>query len=536
MARTSRKNNDAAPVQAAKKAMSSAGAYIRLSPFDKREKNDSIETQQAIISAYIAEQVDIELREIYIDSGVSGQTFERPAFQRMIADMESGKINCCIAKDLSRIGRNAIDTGYYIEKHFPAHNIRCIAINDDYDSAAGQSGGIMVSLKNMINETYAIDIGRKTKATKQMQIREGEFVGKVPPYGYMKSAEDCHKFIPDSDAASVVGQIYQMFLGGRSVRDICNFLNENGVLPPIKHFYAKGWISIKDSQKSDLWSIHTIAKILCNGVYCGDMIQGRYSRANNVTKRLPKEQWVVVPNTHVAIIEREVFEKVQSMLNTPKLHAPRFKTPTTENIFNKKLYCGHCKYAMSRRRAKEDKYVLKCHSQTVYGKSACRVVTINEVLLKETVLALLQKQIEIFAERQAAKDTKQADSTANAELRSVQSDIQRNSNFLKGLYESLVSGDITVNEYKDLKASYETSLNSLATREKALRDGAVKIVADEIKGQKAANSIRGLRCIDDLSANVLEALVEKIYVFEGKRIEVHYRFTDETARGGGGYE
>ena len=174
MARKSRKNIEpAADLQATKQTAYDVGAYVRLSALDKKEKSDSIETQQAIIAAFITEHSDLELRETYIDNGLSGQSFERPAFQRMLNDMENGKINCCVTKDLSRLGRNAIDTGYYIEKHFPTHGIRFIAINDDYDSANGNSTGIVLSLKNMINEAYALDIGRKTRATKQLHIRDG---------------------------------------------------------------------------------------------------------------------------------------------------------------------------------------------------------------------------------------------------------------------------------------------------------------------------------------------------------------------------
>jgi DNA invertase Pin-like site-specific DNA recombinase len=179
MARKSRKNAGAegsAQTKAAKKTVLNVGAYVRLSAVDKKNEGDSIDTQQAIISSFIAERPGFELREIYIDNGLSGQSFERPAFQSMIADMESGIINCCITKDLSCLGRNAIDTGYYIEKYFPTHGIRYIAITDDYDSADGNSGGITIALKNMINERYAIDIGRKTRATKLLQIREGGFV------------------------------------------------------------------------------------------------------------------------------------------------------------------------------------------------------------------------------------------------------------------------------------------------------------------------------------------------------------------------
>jgi DNA invertase Pin-like site-specific DNA recombinase len=198
------------------------GAYVRLSVEDRKKIGDSIENQQAIIWAYIEDHTDLELADTYIDNGVTGLTMERPEFQRMLADLESGRINACVTKDLSRLGRSAIDTGYYIEKYFPTHNIRYIAINDNYDSADPNSGGIMVSLKNMVNEHYALETGRKIRATKQMQIRNGCFVGNHAPYGYLKYPNDKHKLVIDPYASGVVRRIFEMFADGHGVTFILN--------------------------------------------------------------------------------------------------------------------------------------------------------------------------------------------------------------------------------------------------------------------------------------------------------------------------
>ena len=198
MARKSRKGVDAnttASIVAAPAFY--VGAYIRMSVEDRKRKGNSIENQQSLIAMYIEEHAGLELTEVYIDDGLSGRFFDRPAFSRMIEDMESGKINCCITKDLSRLGRNAIDTGYYIEKFFPIKGIRYIAITDNYDSADPKSGGLMISLKNMVNEAYALEVSRKVRATIQMNIRNGCFVGSIAPYGYFKSENDCHKLVVD---------------------------------------------------------------------------------------------------------------------------------------------------------------------------------------------------------------------------------------------------------------------------------------------------------------------------------------------------
>ncbi|MCL1877911.1 MAG: recombinase family protein [Defluviitaleaceae bacterium] len=286
------------------------GGYVRLSAEDKKVKGDSIETQQAIIRAYIDERPDLELTEIYIDNGLSGQSFQRPAFTQMLEDMQSGKINCCISKDLSRLGRNAIDTGYYIEKFFPTKGIRYIAITDDYDSADPNSGGVMISLKNMVNEHYALEIGRKIRQTKQMNIRKGKFVGRLAPYGYAKCAEDKHQLVLDPYAAPIVLRMYEMAAEGYSVAEISQWLNTNGILPPKRYYHSLGLASDKDIRNIH-WSKSVLYSILKNRVYCGDMVQGKFHTRSYVQKSVQKSDWVIVENTHTGIVSRELFERVQ---------------------------------------------------------------------------------------------------------------------------------------------------------------------------------------------------------------------------------
>jgi len=240
MARKSRKNVETATPMEVRQTKIRLGGYVRLSAVDRKQKGDSIENQQSIINAYISERPELELSEMYIDNGATGQNFDRPAFQRMLADLESGKISGCISKDLSRLGRNSIDTGYYIEKYFPTRGFRYIAINDNYDSADGQSGGIMVSLKNLINETYALEVGRKVHNTYQMNIRSGKFVGQYAPYGFIKNPNDKHSIVVESQAAAIVRSIFEMAASGKTDTEIVEWLNGNEILPPRQHLHAIG--------------------------------------------------------------------------------------------------------------------------------------------------------------------------------------------------------------------------------------------------------------------------------------------------------
>jgi DNA invertase Pin-like site-specific DNA recombinase len=524
MARKSRKNLEAAlpDTQPAAK-MWNVGAYVRLSAVDRKQKGDSIENQQAIIGAFVAEHPEMSLADTYIDNGTSGQTFDRPAFQRMLADLESGKINCCISKDLSRLGRNAIDTGFYIEKYFPTRGIRYIAINDDYDSADSHSGGIMVSLKNMMNETYALEIGRKIRTTKQMNIKNGAFVGSVVPYGYFKSESDKYKLVADPYSGGIVRQIFERCANGQTSSEIQDWLIADKVLPPRRYLFSKGMVSANMVGKQTRWNKGVIYSILRNRIYCGDMVQGKTSTREHVQYRLSDSEWVVTEDAHEAIVSRELFEKVQN-LKQPKKRAA---VNTVDNIFLRKIYCGHCGYALRRHRNTKTSTTFQCESRRYYGKDACVLVSVNEEMLKAELLELLRKQAAVFADIREQQGTNTAASNSQAELLQVRQELDRVSGFLKGLYESLVSGDITNSEYAEMKQNYEKRITALTDREKQLRNEIRERYLCETAIKKTSEKLDAVNCITDLTAEVIDALVEKILVFEDKHIEVRFRFTTE---------
>jgi len=526
MARKSRKNIETAAVQETCQAVFHVGAYVRLSAVDKKQKGDSIETQQSIIGAYIAERPDLELAETYIDNGLTGQTFERPAFQRMLCDLESGKINCCVTKDLSRLGRNSIDTGYYIEKYFPTHGIRYIAINDSYDSADGSSGGIMVSLKNLVNEAYALDIGRKIRATKQMNIRNGCFVGRFPPYGFLKSPEDCHKLIPDAKTAPIVKNMFEMAANGDGARAICDWLNSSGVLPPKRYLHSIGLATEKEANGSIHWCKGVVYAILRNRVYVGDMVQGKYRTSQHVQEKLPVSEWVITIDTHEGIVSRDLFAAVQKLYEgNEKL--PR-RASTSENIFSRRIFCAHCGYSLKRSSSRNGQYSFVCDTRQTHSKDDCIPLSIKESVLKEMILEALREQSINLREVFLAVDTKPA-ASETLELRSIRAELERNAGFLKGLYESFVTGDITDSEYKELKTGYESRIASLAEQEKRLRLDAI----EASERNKAANTVNSVSGLKDLTAKTVGKLVEKIRVIDKGTIEIKFSFKDESVMWGG---
>jgi hypothetical protein len=396
--------------------------------------------------------------------------------------------------------------------------------NDDYDSADPKSGGIMVSLKNMVNEHYALEVGRKIHTTKQMNIRNGCFVGSMPPYGYLKSPEDNHRLVIDPAAGPIVAKMFEMAVGGDGVGAIAEWLNTSGVLPPKKHLHSIGVASEKQAGGNIHWTKTVIYTLLKNRVYTGDMVQGKGRCRKHVSERLAQSEWVVTPNTHEPIVSRELFAEAQKLWEGNKEARANCKNHG-ENIFLRKIFCGHCGYTMQRQHSKYSSGY-KCVTRQTHAKDDCRVVTINENTLKETLLVMLRKQAEVFAGGAvvAAKSK-----PGNSELREAQSELDRTGNFLKGLYESLVSGDVTEDEYREMKQGYETKIAALTGTVKELRETARVQALESARCAKAADCIGAVSGITDLTAEVVDALIDRILVFEDKRIEVRFKFSDEIA-------
>lgn len=264
MARKSRKNTVNTQPEILNTAVYIRTAqYIRLSVEDSHNKGNSIENQKMILDDFITRNGNMRLAGVYIDNGATGTSFHRPEFQHMIEDIESGKIDCVIVKDLSRLGRNSIDTGFYIDTYFPEKKVRFIAVNDNFDTDTPSNGDkMLLYIKNIINEAYALDIGKKIKTQARQAMRDGQYVSARPKYGYLKNPDDCHKLIVNPETAPVVKLIFELFNGGMSINEICLQLNERQILTPGAYGYQKGYITSKKSIGSGLWQTMTVRQIL----------------------------------------------------------------------------------------------------------------------------------------------------------------------------------------------------------------------------------------------------------------------------------
>ena len=474
-----------------------------------------------------------------LDNGHSGQSFDRPGFKRMLADLDSGKINCCISKDLSRLGRNAIDSGYYIEKHFPAIGVRYIAITDNYDSVDGQSGGIMLSLKNMMNEIYAIETGRKVSKTAQMNISNGKYIGAFPPYGYLKCRNDCHQLIVDTNTAHVVQYIFEMAADGHKYTSILAWLNNSNIMPPRCYFNSIG-MTYGKAKSEGWWSYRAVRSILSNRVYCGDMVQGKSKVTGGIQTKLPESEWTITQDTHEAIVSRELFNSIQELPKKNVAANPRFKSPNTENVFARKLFCGQCGFALIRNRKTEKVYNFSCSTGSHYTKEACSGLTIAESVLKSIVLDTVQKySMNIEQDSLLSKDTtvgcvSDSKKPLSELIWETSRELDNNKHFLRGLYESLVIGDLSDAEFKEMKTLYETKIATLTGQLEDLRRSEYHCAEQNMKLSQAHADIRAIVQASDLTAEIVDNLIEKIYVSKHRNLEIKFKFLDEVVSIEGG--
>ena len=536
MARKSRKNIDMAAIESVNSTpLYNAAGYIRLSVEDSKKKGDSVDTQKAILENIAALSADIELCDFYIDNGTTGLTFERPAFQKMLADVESGKINCIIVKDLSRFGRNAIDTGYYIEKYLPSLGCRFIAVTDDFDTNSDMNGGtsVMLPLKNLVNEAYAVDIGRKIKAQQHQAMKSGEYVGGRPPYGYLKAENDCHKLVIDPVTAPIVHQIFEWFLDEISVNHIVRQLNEAKIATPSYYRKENGLITHENLLGNGAWQTFTVTRILKDEVYVGDMVQGKSKSIGRKQTKVDESEWIRVADTHEAIISRDMFAKAQERLKYLADRAEsRQKTSYTPNIFKGKVFCGHCGGSMHRVRRKrkksDDFYGFYCLSNSRKARGSCESFIMPEKSLIDVLLETIKSHADVIMGKSLKLRVNSAQIHAKleqfkVELKALNQEADKNFRMIKSLYESLASGLIDKDEYREMRAKFENK-----TEENLARIAELERQHAEINKQIAEyyelEDLISSTGKNGVTAKVIECLVDKIRIFSDRSVEISFKF------------
>lgn len=507
-----------------------AAVYIRLSVENNKNRGDSLETQKRIIENFIALNPDMKVYDTYIDNGNTGMTFARPAFDKMIKDIEEKNVNCVIVKDLSRLGRNVIDTGFYIEKYFPLNTVHFIAVNDNFDTNIPNSIDIILPLKNMMNEAYSLDISRKIKSQQHQSMKDGEYIGARALYGYMKSPENCHKLIIDEKTAPIVKQIFDWAYERVGYNLIVKRLNEQGIITPSKYAQSKGIINNKNLVGNGKWQTRTIHKILSCELYTGDMVQGKTQSIYHKQVKVDKENWIIVRDTHEPIVSHHVFETVkQYRIESANKHKVLEVIPYSPNIFKGKIFCGHCGISLHRTRSHNKNYVYRCIANDRIAKDVCKPVSIREKDLISEVLKKLHRQSQHMAEE--TKSTQNNIFVLRNKLKNLQSDIsfhnqdiKNNQKFLKSLYENLIAKVITSKEYFSMKADYENTLSFSLSKIAEMQEYKKDLEMQSSYFNQFTNSITTIDNYTDVNSELVRKLIDKIFVYENKSIDVHFYF------------
>lgn len=540
MARKSRKVMEEQNLQALRPIDYNVAVYIRLSVEDNKKRGNSIESQRSIIENHIALNPDFEIYDAYIDNGTTGVNFERDGFKRMLGDIEAGKVNCVIVKDLSRLGRNAIDTGYYIQKYFPTKNVRFVSVNDNLDTNDKDNihNGILLPLKNMINEAYSIDIGRKIRAQAEQSMKAGDFIGARPPYGYLKLPDNCHKLVIDLETAPVVRQIFEWAHDKVALNNIVLRLNEMNILPPSYYKQSKGLITHEKLLGNGKWQTRTVSVILADQVYAGDMVQGKTKSINHKQIPVNEEDWTVVQNTHEPIIDLEMFISVKAYRKqVAEESIRRGKTSYTENIFKGKIFCGCCGRDLHRHRRNvknnPDAYCFYCLANSRVAKGTCEGVFIAEEELIPVVISILQKESEAltgkdFLMMRYDYEVKNRQEKIKLKISSLKQAVEKNRMYLKGLYEDFIEKLLSKSDYDYMKSNYETKISSAMNEIRELETEQKELEEDSVKYHDMADAAKKLkRKKAKLTSEMVDKLIEKITVESDKEVKIVFRFKGE---------
>lgn len=523
------------------------GKYIRLSKEDLlrgRDESNSVLNQRLLLEQYhqthMDEFYDGDESDVYVDDGKTGTDTEREDFQRLLADIYSGKINCVIVKDLSRLSRNYTDAGNLIENLFVRLNIRFISLAEGVDSYRNPDSvsNIIVPITNVMNDQYCYQTSKKIRQVFDMKRRNGEFIGSYAPYGYIKDPQDKHALLVDPEAAEIVKSIFSMFLSGKNKRGITLYLNDHGVPCPTVYKQSQGLkYNAPNAQGNPMWSTITIDTILKNRVYVGDMVQGRQrvkSYKIHIQERVPEEEWFVVENTHEAIIDRETFDKVQSLLKRDTRTAPKQKQLY---LFSGFLKCADCGRAMSRIASKGTYVYYQCGTYKSLSKTACTMHSIKNTRLEVGVLFAIQQQVHLaityseLVSRINAAPLKKSKSHRLEDMIAIkEKELSKIMRYKQALYQDWKDGEITHNDYRHMSEDYEQQAESINTVLRTLREERDQLENGMDAESPFLTAFLKYQNIEKLTRDILIELIDHIKVYEGGNISVKFKYADEFRR------
>lgn len=498
--------------------------YCRLSKDDELVgDSNSIVHQKEMLAKY-AKEHGFTNTEFYVDDGYSGTNFNRPDFQRMMSDVEEGKIRTVIVKDMSRFGRDYIMVGYYTEIYFGNCNVRFIAVNDGVDSNV-QTENDLTPFKNVFNEWYAKDTSKKIRAVFKAKGNSGKHLSTNPPFGYIKDPNDKEKWIIDEEAAETVKRIFQMFVDGMRMPEIARKLTEEKVETPQLYNLHRGRKIHRLSEFPEIWSVASVKGILDQIAYAGHTVNFQTTKKSFKNKkqvRLPKDQWVICENTQEPIIDGKTFETVQQMRKTKRAYT-KFNEP---NMFSGLLYCADCGNRLTIQRVAKHRNMdnFTCATYRKKKKGLCSSHRILVSDLERVVQCDLHKVCEyvILHEKEfvdeylsgSKKETEKFQTRAKAELKRLSDRQDEIGRIIRRLYEDNVNGRITDERFDFLVKSYEDEGQELKRQMQDLKRSLTDSEQDEEKLSKFLNMVKTYSEIRELTPEILNSFVEKIIISE----------------------
>ncbi len=460
-----------------------AAVYVR----ESAEDSSPLETQVTLIIDYINKSEDLILYQVFADNGFTGVDFERPAFVRMIDDMKAGRFQAVIVKDGSRLGRNYLEAGTYIESVFPTHGIRFISINDNYDSvdARCERDGISIPLRNIMNEQYSKDLSRKLSSAFRVKQLAGDFIGAYATYGYQKESKSRSRLVIDEQTAPVIKHIFERKLAGISDGAIAEELNNAGILSPFAYRYEMGQVKA-EKYKNMIWRRGTISQMLKNRIYLGDMVQGRHRKSlsrKEARHNTPRSEWLIVKDTHPAIIPDEVFEEVQKIIEARK---EQYKHRVNEagwektvNPFKGKIFCSDCGRAMVigiSRSKKASRFYYRCRLAVDSNGIGCVQRSIRVEDVEKAVMETVKKLAVLYKEKtlalQEENDSIDAKEKCNKLIKDLENLRIERLHYLKlsaGLYQDFVDCLLNQEEYLFAADEYKKKIINLDNRNDSLK-------------------------------------------------------------------
>ena len=507
--------------------------YIRLSREDGDNlESESITNQRDLLQMFL-EKTEEKLIYIdeYVDDGVSGSTFDRPSWKRLIADIDNGKVNTIITKDLSRMGRDYISMGEYIERIFPERGIRYIAINDDIDTLYETPGLEFLQFKLMFNDYYLKDTSKKIRKIVKAKKEKGQFLGWKAVYGYKKDPNDKHKIIIDEEVRPIIERMFNLALDGKSPRQIANIFSDEHI--PTPSVYANLNRGMR-STAYELWCPRTIEEMLINQTYIGNLTQGRRKKLGYKSKkeiRTPKEEWIIVENTHEAIIDKKVFDTVQELLKKNKNKA----NGKNVQLLSGFMFCKECGHAIGINKSSDGKRKYCCCtyyiSHSKYGlctPHSCNYNKLENAILEEIRSmcnqyvdnATFESKIDEVKKRNSIKINLQKD------INIFDRKINCNLSYIDKIYEDKLNGNIDMEMFNRLTIKYKEEINIWKSQKDKLEEKLNNISDEDTKKEKeeTLKKINEYLSFENPNRKMLVNLIDKIFISEDKTVEIHYKF------------